>query len=194
MTATAQERAEEISSGPPEAFGDEAALVRAAASGNTGAFEELVRSHHRRVYNFLYHMTRQHHDAEDLAQQTFIKAFHHLARFDARRPLINWLLVIARNNALNFFRSTRTWEEIPSDAASGTPSPAHLAEEKERTANIWEKARARLSQREFEVMWLRFAEERSTEETAKIVGLTKIHVKVLVFRARQALLKGESFP
>jgi RNA polymerase sigma-70 factor (ECF subfamily) len=48
-----------------------------------------------------------------------------------------------------------------------------------------------LSQREFEVLWLRFAEELSTEETARVAGLTKVHVKVIVFRARRQLLKIE---
>ena len=60
-----------------------------------------------RVYNFLHQLTRHRHDAEDLAQQTFIKAYHHLAGFDPRRPLINWLLTIARNNAINHFRDTK---------------------------------------------------------------------------------------
>ena len=52
-------------------------------------------------------------------------------------------------------------------------------------------ARRVLSQREFEVLWLRFAEEMSTKETARITGLTQIHVKVLVHRARRQLMKGE---
>ena len=79
---------------------DDASLARATLDGNPAAFDTLVRTHHRRVLNFIYQMTRQRQDAEDLTQQTFIKAHAHLASYDGRRPLINWLLTIARNNAL----------------------------------------------------------------------------------------------
>ena len=176
----------------PNAAGcDETDRVRATLDGDTRAFDEIIRMHHGRVFNFLRQMTRKHHDAEDLTQQTFIKAFQHLARFDQRRPLIHWLLTIARNNALNHFRDTPRWEEMPVEPAASEPSPARQTEKKEDTENLWTRARTRLSRREFEILWLRFAEDLSTRETAEVVGLSEVHVKVLVHRARQALLKGE---
>ena len=170
---------------------EDAEFVRAAAAGDARAFENLVQLHHRRVFNFVFQMTRQRQDAEDITQQTFVKALQHIHRVDVARPIINWLLTIARRTALNHFRSARKWEFVPADLASGDPSPARQLEQQERTENLWARARRVLSQREFEVLWLRFAEEMSTEETARIAGLTQIHVKVLVHRARQRLLKGE---
>jgi RNA polymerase sigma-70 factor, ECF subfamily len=170
---------------------EDAELVRAAANGNARAFEKIVHVYHRRVLNFVYQMTRQRQDAEDLTQQTFVKAFQHIERVDAGRPIINWLLTIARRTALNHFRAARKWEFVPADLASTEPSPARQLEQQERTDNLWSRARRVLSQREFEILWLRFGEELSTEETARVVGLTQIHVKVLVHRARQRLLKGE---
>jgi len=190
MTLASEPRADGPAAGPDGVSCEETALIRDAAGGNTRAFGELVHSHHRRVFNFLSQMTRHHQDAEDLTQQTFIKAFHHLARFDQRRPLINWLLTIARNTALNHFRDVKKWDELPADATGAEPSPAREAEQKEQAENLWARARELLSPREFEVLWLRFAEEMSTRETAQVVGLTETHVKVMVFRARQTLLKG----
>jgi RNA polymerase sigma-70 factor, ECF subfamily len=183
-------RADEPGPGPAPAACDDADLVRASAAGNAESFSALVRTHHARVFNFLYQMTRHRQDAEDLTQHTFIKAYQKLGQFDLQRPLINWLLTIARHSALNHFRDRKPWSELPYDAAGREPSPARTAEIRERIANVWDRARAILSPREFEVLWLRFAEELSTEETAQVVGLTQTHVKVLVFRARQALLKG----
>lgn len=183
--------AEERLAEPNELPFDEANLVRSTLGGNVRAFEGIVRLHSRRVFNFLYQMTRQRQDAEDLLQQTFIKAFHNLDRFDPGRPLINWLLTIARRNALNHFRSLKKWEAIPADATSADWSPARSAEEKDRAETLWAQARRTLSQREFEVLWLRLGEDLSIEETAQVVGLTKTHVKVLAFRARQQLVKGE---
>jgi RNA polymerase sigma-70 factor (ECF subfamily) len=190
MTFAPESRADGPFPGPNDAGCDEAGLIREAAAGDTRAFGEIVHHHHARVFNFLRQMTRHHQDAQDLTQQTFIKAYHHLARFDQRRPLINWLLTIARNNALNHFRDVKKWDEMPLEVAGSEPTPAHQAEQKEHAENLWTRARALLSAREFEVLWLRFAEELSTRETAHVVGLTEVHVKVLVFRARQALLKG----
>jgi RNA polymerase sigma-70 factor (ECF subfamily) len=194
MALASDPRAAEPAPGSNAAGCEEAALIRAAAAGDTRAFGEIVRSHHRRVFNYLSQMTRHHHDAEDLTQQTFIKAHRHLATFDQSRPIINWLLTIARNSALNHFRDVKKWDELPFDAAASEPSPAREAEHKEQKENLWERARALLGPREFEVLWLRFAEELNTRETAQVTGLTETHVKVLVFRARQTLLKGVPTP
>ena len=177
--------------GADDAMRAETALILDAVAGNSRAFGELVRLHHRRVYNYLCQMTRHHQDAEDLTQHTFIKAHQHLARFDRSRPLINWLLTIARNSALNHFRDVKKWDELPAESAASGPSPARQAEQRESAENLWARARALLSPREFEVMWLRFAEEMSVRETAQTTGLTETHVKVMVFRARQALLAKE---
>jgi RNA polymerase sigma-70 factor, ECF subfamily len=181
-------------SGPPAAHPAEAAndvgLIRGSLAGDSRSFAEIVRAYHGRVYGFLYQMMRHRQDAEDLTQQTFIKAYHNLGRFDARRPLINWLLTIARNGAINHFRDTKRWSEMPEDVVGREPSPATTAERREDAENLWDRARALLSPREFEVLWLRFGEELSIGETAQVVGLTQTHVKVLVHRARQALLKG----
>mgnify|MGYP001556731497 FL=1 len=108
--------------------------------------------------------------------------------------MINWLLTIARRTAINHFRDTKKWEVIPDAFASAEPSPARLLEQRDQSDSLWGRARRLLSQREFEIMWLRFGEELSTEETARVVGLTQIHVKVLIHRARQRLLKGEPMP
>ncbi len=105
--------------------------------------------------------------------------------------MINWLLTIARRTAFNHFRDAKKWAGPPLDIASGEPTPADALEQAERVENLWARARRVLSPREYEVLWLRAGEELSTEDTARIVGLTKIHVKVLVHRARQRLLKEE---
>lgn len=192
MTLTPEPRADEPLAGSPAApCDDEATLVRATVGGDSRAFDQLVQLNSRRVFNFLYQFTRNRHDAEDLTQQTFIKAYHNLNRFDCSRPLINWLLTIARRTALNHFRDTKRWDEMPEDVASAGPSPAHHVEQRDQTDHLWERARRVLSPREFEVLWLRFGEEMSVEETARIMGLTQVHVKVIVFRARKHLLKGD---
>jgi RNA polymerase sigma-70 factor (ECF subfamily) len=168
----------------------ESDTIRAAAAGDARAFEQLVRTHSRRVHGFLVQFTRNTHDADDLTQQTFIKAYRHLGSFDCSRPLVNWLLTIARRTALNHFRSARRWEPADETLPAPEPSPAHALEQSERSANLWTRARRLLSDREYEILWLRFAEDLSVAETARIVGLTRIHVKVIAHRARTRLAQG----
>lgn len=174
-----------------QAAGDpaEAELVRASVAGDSRAFDALVQLHGRRVFNYIHQMTRQAQDAEDLAQQTFIKAHTHLHRVDTSRPLIGWLLTIARRTALNHFRAARRWEPVAEDLPATEPTPAQQAEDRDRVTDLWGHARRTLSPREYEVLWLRFAENLSIAETARVVGLTQTHVKILVFRARRTLMK-----
>jgi RNA polymerase sigma-70 factor, ECF subfamily len=176
--------------GPAGVSVGEEDLVRAAQRGEIRAFEEIVRLHSRRVYGFLFQMTRHRQDAEDIAQQTFIKAYQNLHRFEPERPFLNWLLTITRRTALNHFRSAKKWEEMPAETASAELSPALSAEARDQAESLWGRARELLSRRDFEIFWLRFGEGLSTRETAQIVGLNQIHVKVLIHRARQELLKG----
>ncbi|MDP3069748.1 MAG: sigma-70 family RNA polymerase sigma factor [Opitutaceae bacterium] len=179
---------------PAPAGTDEPAILRAAIAGDLPAREEIVRRHHRRVYAYLHQMTRHREDAEDLTQQTFIKALRHLDRVDPDRPVIHWLLTIARNTALNHFRDGPRWSELPAEIASDTASPARRAEDRDHLDQLWAKARRLLTPREFEVLWLRFAEEMSIADLARTVRLNQIHVKVIIHRARHRLLKGECPP
>jgi RNA polymerase sigma-70 factor, ECF subfamily len=170
----------------------EAELVRRAQDGHSSAFDELVRKYSGRILNFIHQMTRQRQDAEDLAQQTFIKAYRNLDRFDRQRPLGVWLFTIARRTALNHFRGAKKWTELPEELPSRQDSPARQAEISDRVSNLWERARRILPERQYEILWLKAVEELSIEQIAEVTGLTETHVKVLIHRARQQLMKGES--
>jgi RNA polymerase sigma-70 factor (ECF subfamily) len=169
---------------------NDADTVRQVLGGDSDAFSRIVGVYHARVFGFLQQMTRHRQDAEDLTQQTFLKAFQNLARLDVSRPLIHWLLKIARNNALNHFRSAKPFEPVPEHLPAVALSPDQSAETQDAQADLWEKARAVLPSRQFEILWLRYGEDFSVKETAQIVGLTQTHVKILVFRARNTLLKA----
>lgn len=176
-------------SDPAAALPLDAELVAATLAGDGRAFDQIVRQHSARVFNYIHHMTRQMQDAEDLTQQTFIKAYRALDRFDTSRSLIAWLLTIARRTALNHFRDSKHFEEFSEETADIAASPARDAETNDRVENLWAEARRLLPQRQYEVLWLRFGEDLSVEETARVTGLTQTHVKILAFRARHRLAK-----
>ncbi len=188
-----------ITSAPSSAlFGDDAAstsseaeLVRRAVAGNAGAARELVRQFHRPVYHYVYRMLGQAQDAEDVTQEAFVKAFRALHKVDTSRPLLNWLFTIARRTALNHLRAKRDWVELPPEPSSDALHPGEEAERRESVARIWQRARTCLKAAEFEILWLRFGEELSVQETAEATGRSSSSIKTLLHRARQRLLAGK---
>jgi RNA polymerase sigma-70 factor (ECF subfamily) len=146
---------------------------------------------HRPIFRFVSRMTGQVQDAEDITQETFVKAFRSLDRVDTSRPLINWLFTIARRTALNHFRAKKQWVELPPESPCQSASPRQEVEAREQVEGLWSKARRVLSAPEFEVLWLRFGENLSTEEAAQAVGRTTTSIKTLIYRARQRLLVGK---
>jgi len=81
--------------------GDEAGLVRAAQSGDADAFGQIVRHYQRAVYRVAYGLTRNASDADDLAQETFVRAWQAIGRFRTGEPLYPWLARIAMNQAIS---------------------------------------------------------------------------------------------
>lgn len=107
-----------LSVGAPERPGgvnDDADLVRKAKEGDMNAFEILIKRYQQPIYALCRRMTGAHQSADDLAQETFIKAYFSLARIDENRPLYPWLRRIAVNSALNLIESRK--REVPFDPA-----------------------------------------------------------------------------
>jgi len=192
MTLPTQAVPGETLPAPPIAQSVDASLIADCLQGRMNAFDEIVRLHTSRVFNYVLHMTRHRQDAEDITQQTFIKAYTHLASFDPTRSFIAWLLTIARRTSLNHFRSAKHFELVAEDTTAGDPAPNRQLEKRDQLDTLWEQARRVLSEREFEILWLRYVEDTSIEDAARIVGLTKTHTKIIAYRARQRLMKLQS--
>lgn len=105
---------------------DVRSLLERARSGDRDAFGKLVRSYQRRVYMTAYRMMGNHDDANDVAQDAFIRAYHGLSRFDARSDFFTWLYRILINVALNHLRQQRRRRSVSIDEVV---LPAPLSEE-----------------------------------------------------------------
>src|SRR5512138_3381860 len=86
---------------------DETELVRRARHGDLGAYDELVRRYQERIYATIYHMTANHEDANDLAQEAFIKGFQALRSFKGGSSFYTWVYRIAVNKTINFLKQRR---------------------------------------------------------------------------------------
>lgn len=178
---------------------DEALAVE-AKRGSEEAFRELVERFHRPVYALIVRIVRQPELAEDLSQETFLKAWKALARFDPERRFSSWIFKIAHNSALDELRrgglETVSLDapfagddeppELPADLAAENPLLRTLARESGR---LLERAIARLRPAYRGILLLRFAQEMSYDEIAEVLGLPLGTVKIHIFRARAELLR-----
>src|SRR6266481_10165598 len=91
---------------PPEPIA-EAELVKRARRGDLGAYDDLIRRYQERIYATIYHMTSNHEDANDLAQDAFIKAFQALKSFKGGSSFYTWIYRIAVNKTINFLKQRK---------------------------------------------------------------------------------------
>jgi len=171
----------------------ERSWLEAARSGDQAAFGELVNMHQHAVYNLAYRMLGERGEAEDAAQETFLRAFAHLSRYDTGRPFRTWLLSIASNHCIDRLRKRRlTWlsleEPLPPHPAlnSHEAEPEDALISSERGALIQEML-AELPPDYRAAVVLRYWYDMSYTEIADVLETTESAVKSRLFRARQTL-------
>ena len=172
----------------PDRPDEEERLIRAAQKGDRPAFAALVEGYWDRLYRWLYHLAHDRHTAEDLAQETFLKAFAGLHRFRAGTNFAAWLFRIAHNNFANQRRATaRAREPLPEDAAADDAGPAEEAESREALEGL-ARALGRLPPEFRAALLLRAEQGLSFRQIAEALDLTEETARWRVFKARQKLL------
>jgi RNA polymerase sigma-70 factor (ECF subfamily) len=173
-------------------------LVAAAKHGDTQAFNELVLRHRHRVLVVAQRITNNREDAEDVAQESFHKAFLHLHAFQEKARFSTWLTRIAMNEAFMLVRQRRGIPEIlPDNSADGVnavseafvdkrPDPEESCWRRERT-ELLTQAINQLAPKTRTTILLRDIEERSVEETAQILSTSIGAVKARLFQGRRKL-------
>ena len=164
-------------------------LALQCQKGCRESFEQLVRRFERRVLRFLDTMVNNRQDAEDLAQDTFVKAYKSIHRFNPEYKFAPWLFTIAKRTAMNHHRDSRPTLALYLDQEADEQSPAAALEQKERAEGLWDKAKRCLKPSQYRALRLRYGEELSIAETAAAMQTKEIRVRVLLHRARKQLAK-----
>ena len=178
---------------------DEQALVARARRGELDAYDELVRRYQERIYATIYHMTANHEDANDLAQESFIKAFQALKSFKGGSSFYTWVYRIAVNKTINFLKQRRNKHHFSLNDldfnAEHDPDLVALISDKtpSRDAGLAElqkklnEALLKLSEPHRMVVVLHDVQGVSHEEIADILGCNIGTVRSRLFYARQQL-------
>jgi RNA polymerase sigma-70 factor (ECF subfamily) len=178
---------------------DEAVLVAQAKDGDTRAFGELVRRYEGKIFRLANHITQNREDAEDVLQETFMKAYEHLEQFKGDSKFYTWIVRIAVNQALMKLRRRKTDKSVSLDEQIDTGEDTVVREiaawgedpeqrfSREELGEILEGAIDSLEPPYRSVFVLRDVEDLSTEETAEALGLSVPAVKSRLLRARLQL-------
>jgi RNA polymerase sigma-70 factor (ECF subfamily) len=155
-------------------------------------FSELYRAHLKDVYSYAYYRVGNHHDAEDLTEQTFLQAYRHFERAVAEsdgRPLRPWLIRIAHNLAANLYRDRSRKPQTPiedTDTLRTTHTTEDLVEGRDELARILEGVKELPDDRR-EALIMRFALGMDNREIARALDRSEGATKVLIHRAIKQL-------
>jgi RNA polymerase sigma-70 factor (ECF subfamily) len=178
----------------------DAAVIARAQSGDSDAFRSLVERHGRNVFRLAFRMTGNENDAEDIVQETFLRAYKQLNRYESRSSFGTWLYRIAANCSLDLIRVRKHRHELtgaPVDddfdlmqnVATSDPGPDRLAVSEQVKERIT-SAMAELSQQERTAFVLRHFEGLSIEQISGMLGVGGNAAKHSIFRAVQKLRKA----
>ncbi|MCD6050958.1 MAG: sigma-70 family polymerase sigma factor [Verrucomicrobia bacterium] len=182
-----------------EAAAEDRELVRKAQSGDMDAYDQLMRKYQERIYATVYHMTSNHEDANDLAQETFVKAYSALKNFKGDSSFFTWVYRIAVNKTINFLktRKNRSFlslndldqqvehdQELVELVSEQTPRRAAGLSELQEKLN---EAMQKLSEDHRMVVTLHDVQGLSHEEIGKIMDCNTGTVRSRLFYARQQL-------
>jgi RNA polymerase sigma-70 factor (ECF subfamily) len=178
---------------------DEQALVARAREGDAAAYNELVGRYERKIFRLAKHITQNDEDAEDVLQESFMKAFEHLPDFQGQSKFYTWIVRIAVNESLMKLRKRKSDRTVPLDEPVDTGEDTVVREiavweenpeqrySREEMGQILDDAVQGLKPAFRTVFVLRDIEELSTEETAEALDISVPAVKSRLLRARLQL-------
>ena len=166
-------------------------LARRAKGGCAASFELLVRRFQVPLLRFLNRRTRCDADAEDLLQDTFVRAYQRIGRYDDRWRFSTWLYTIAHRLAMSHHRrqkkTTPVREQDVSRLRDSPPDPHEQLAGRESRERFWEAAARVLTPEQLAAAWLYYVEGLKTRELVQVLGKSWVGVKTTLFRARRKL-------
>ena len=179
---------------------DEAQMIASILAGNTHEFHNLIQPYERSVYSMALSMLQNEADAEDAAQEAFLKAFRNLGKFRGEAKFSTWLISITLNEARSRLRQKKTakTESLDELNEGGHVSPALLRDWREIPSEVLERGEVRVMLQHAitdlpliyrEIFLLRDFEELSVNQSAEALGISVAAAKVRLHRARMMLQK-----
>ena len=172
---------------PPELSVDD--LAARAQRGDEACFQELVSRLRAPLTAFLARRLTRPDDADDVVQETFLRAYRFIDRYDPERRFSTWLFAIGKNVAANHRSAARRRADVERSGAAETEAVAAAEPTAAEADEVWQAARRVLGDDSYRALWLRYAQDMSVGEIARELGRSVVATKVMLFRARKKLLQ-----
>jgi RNA polymerase sigma factor (sigma-70 family) len=168
--------------------------IEQVLAGNINAFSFIVDRHKDKAYNLAFRICGNHEEAEEIAQDSFLKAYKSLSAFKMKSSFSTWLYRIVYNTSISQVRIKKkgvlSLEDFPADATDFIgSSPSEEEAEKEYRSSLVNFALQKINEDERGLISLFYYEDMSIEEISDVTGISKSNVKVRLFRARQKMLE-----
>ncbi len=170
------------------------AYIRQVLAGNSNAFSYIVDRHKDKAYNLAFRICGNHEDAEEIAQDSFLKAYRSLKGFKMESSFATWLYRIVFNTAISLVRTRKkgvlSLDDFPVDATDFIGSNVNEEEaEREYRSSLVSFALQKITDEERGLISLYYYEEMSNDEISDLTGISKSNIKVKLFRARHKMLE-----
>ncbi|MBL7964991.1 MAG: sigma-70 family RNA polymerase sigma factor [Flavobacteriales bacterium] len=166
---------------------DHKSLIQQIVAGDARAYEQLVRQYQRMVYTVCMRVLRNAEDAEEATQDTFVKAYQHLAGFGGSAKLSTWLYSIAYRTAISMGRRKRLDTVAAEDLAHPPAAPSTNEGHQTELKRVLDRALGQLEPEDATILSLYHLDELSVEEIVTVTGLGASNVKVKLHRGRKKL-------
>jgi len=157
-------------------------LARRSQQGCRRSFAELIERYGIALFRFLRYKTNNIQDAEDLVQESFVRAYENIHRYKDSWKFSTWLFTIAARLASSHFRKSRSFQTVE-DFESPASEPGRKIIERETQQGLWDLAKG-LSENQYQALWLKYGQDMSIKEIAKVLRKSQVNVKVILYRAR----------
>jgi RNA polymerase sigma factor (sigma-70 family) len=171
----------------------DAYYINEVMSGNTNAFAHLVDRHKNNVYNLAVRICGNREEAEEIAQDAFLKVFRAMGEFKQKSSFATWLYRIVYNTSISYLRARKrevlSLDDFPADANDfiGISESEEIAEKEYRSALI-NFALQKLNEIDRAIVTLFYYEEMNHAEIASVTGISRDNIKIRLFRARKKML------
>jgi RNA polymerase sigma factor (sigma-70 family) len=168
--------------------------IEQVLAGKSSAFSHIVDRHKDRAYNLAFRICGNREEAEEIAQDSFLKAFRSLKGFKMKSSFSTWLYRIVYNTSISHVRIRKkgilSLEDFPADATDFIGSnPSEDEAEIEYRSSLINFTLQKITDEERGLISLYYYEEMSTEEISDVTGISKSNIKVKLFRARQKMME-----
>ena len=152
------------------------------------SFEQLISLYENLIFQFIFKKTNDYHQSQDILQATFLRVYKNLGKFKAKYKFSTWVYTIANRQVIDYLRTVKPTNRAPLERECFSASDQEIING-EFTDDLWYRIQSKLSDSQYQALWLFYGEERTLKQIAIIMNKNISSIKVLLYRSRQKLCK-----